>query len=154
MLVAKLKPLLEANNVALYLNGHDHNLQHLAQNGVDYVVSGAGHELAHKQENAGNVPAGAQHHRGARAISENEKQKLKKTKHKPNRRQACRNSSGRRANSPTVRCVAMYSYCFLKKPLAAGGFVTITFNDASTLDVNYYDSNLNVLYSFAVKNRR
>merc|ERR1712146_342913 len=29
-------------NVDLYLNGHDHTLQHLANNNVTYLVSGAG----------------------------------------------------------------------------------------------------------------
>ena len=53
-----MKPLLEANKVALYLSGHDHNLQYLSENGVGYVVSGAGHELKHKQEHAGSVPKG------------------------------------------------------------------------------------------------
>jgi len=55
-LVQKLKPALEQSGAALYLSGHDHDLQHLADNGVNYVVSGAGHLLTHKRTD--NVPAG------------------------------------------------------------------------------------------------
>jgi len=53
-----LKPLLEKYSVAMYLSGHDHNMQHLKQNGVHYVLVGAGHELKHKQEHETSVPNG------------------------------------------------------------------------------------------------
>lgn len=41
-LVRDLKPLLERHHVQLYLNGHDHDMQHLVVDGVNYVTSGAG----------------------------------------------------------------------------------------------------------------
>lgn len=41
-LVRELKPVLERHRVQLYLNGHDHDMQHLEVNGVHYVTSGAG----------------------------------------------------------------------------------------------------------------
>lgn len=42
-LVDRLEPILQEYNVALYLSGHDHDLQHLRSGGgLDYVVSGAG----------------------------------------------------------------------------------------------------------------
>ena len=42
-LVQKLKPLLEKYNVTAYMCGHDHNLQHITDSGVQYYVTGAGH---------------------------------------------------------------------------------------------------------------
>jgi tartrate-resistant acid phosphatase type 5 len=51
-LVRKLKPLLEKYNVTAYMCGHDHNLQHITDSGVQYYVTGAGHLIdpstAHK----------------------------------------------------------------------------------------------------------
>lgn len=41
-LIEKLKPLLDRYRVHLYLNGHDHDLQHIVVDGVNYVTSGAG----------------------------------------------------------------------------------------------------------------
>ena len=41
-LVARLDPLLKAHGVALYLNGHDHDLQHTERDGRHYVCTGAG----------------------------------------------------------------------------------------------------------------
>lgn len=43
-LVSKLKPMLEENDVTVYLSGHDHNLQHLKEpdTTVHYFVSGNG----------------------------------------------------------------------------------------------------------------
>lgn len=41
-LVRDLKPILERHGVQLYLNGHDHDLQHIVVNGISYVTSGAG----------------------------------------------------------------------------------------------------------------
>lgn len=59
-LVQQLKPLLTANNVALYINGHDHNLQWIDdKSGVGYVDCGPGHDYDTSQEHAGTVPAGA-----------------------------------------------------------------------------------------------
>jgi len=46
-LVDKLNPVLEKNNVDIYMAGHDHDLQHLRKPGgiVDYFVTGAGSAL-------------------------------------------------------------------------------------------------------------
>jgi len=41
-LIKRLKPLLERYGVQLYLNGHDHDLQHIVVKGIHYVTSGAG----------------------------------------------------------------------------------------------------------------
>ena len=41
-LLEEVRPLLQKYNVDAYLSGHDHSLQHLAQNGVNYFVTGAG----------------------------------------------------------------------------------------------------------------
>ncbi len=41
-LVAQVAPLLEAHGVQVYINGHDHNLQHIRRGRVDYVCTGAG----------------------------------------------------------------------------------------------------------------
>jgi acid phosphatase len=41
-LIRDVKPLLERYGVQVYLNGHDHDMQHIVVNGVAYVTSGAG----------------------------------------------------------------------------------------------------------------
>jgi acid phosphatase len=41
-LIRSLKPLLEKHHVPAYLNGHDHDLQHLREGPVSYFTSGAG----------------------------------------------------------------------------------------------------------------
>lgn len=41
-LVRLVQPLLERYSVKAYLNGHDHNLQHIVVNGIHYLTSGAG----------------------------------------------------------------------------------------------------------------
>jgi acid phosphatase len=54
-LVAALKPLFERYHVAAYINGHDHNLQHIIVDGVSYLTCGAGSEtrpLTHPNEAA------------------------------------------------------------------------------------------------------
>ncbi len=40
-----VKPLLEKYGVQMYICGHDHDIQYLKENGVNYLVSGAGSEL-------------------------------------------------------------------------------------------------------------
>ncbi|KAK3281634.1 hypothetical protein CYMTET_10585 [Cymbomonas tetramitiformis] len=63
-LVDRLRPLLQAHGVALYLCGHDHQLQHFHEpgDGVDYIVSGSGSEerLSRRNDtrNMDEVPAG------------------------------------------------------------------------------------------------
>lgn len=41
-LIKYLQPILEKHNVDAYFSGHDHILQHIQINGVDYMGSGAG----------------------------------------------------------------------------------------------------------------
>ncbi len=51
-LVKDLKPMLEQYGVTAYFCGHDHNMQHIRDSGVEYFVVGAGHLIdpseAHK----------------------------------------------------------------------------------------------------------
>jgi acid phosphatase len=42
---AKIDPILRKYRVPLYLNGHDHDLQHVAKNGTHYVCTGAGSKI-------------------------------------------------------------------------------------------------------------
>jgi acid phosphatase len=44
-LVIRLKPLLQKHNIHLYINGHVHNLQYLAQDGMHYITCGAGSQV-------------------------------------------------------------------------------------------------------------
>ncbi|HTX49238.1 MAG TPA: tartrate-resistant acid phosphatase type 5 family protein [Caulobacteraceae bacterium] len=44
-LVAKLDPLLKRHGVHLYLNGHDHELQHTVRGANHYVCTGAGSQM-------------------------------------------------------------------------------------------------------------
>lgn len=44
-LVTRVKPLLERHRVRAYINGHDHDMQHIVDNGVDYICCGAGSEV-------------------------------------------------------------------------------------------------------------
>ena len=41
-LVRAVKPMLERHGVAAYLNGHDHDLQHIVVDGIHYVTCGTG----------------------------------------------------------------------------------------------------------------
>jgi acid phosphatase len=41
-LAERIQPLLERYGAQVYFNGHDHDLEHLVENGVDYVCSGSG----------------------------------------------------------------------------------------------------------------
>ncbi len=59
-LVANLKPLLEQYGAAFYINGHDHNLQHLNDNStVDYIDCGPGHDYDTSNAHSSDVPAGS-----------------------------------------------------------------------------------------------
>jgi len=44
-LVQLVRPLLERHGVRAYINGHDHDLQHISDGGVDYICCGAGSEV-------------------------------------------------------------------------------------------------------------
>jgi len=58
--VSRLLPLLVAHKAALYISGHDHNLQWIDDaTGVGYLHSGAGHEVDTSRAHASTVPAGA-----------------------------------------------------------------------------------------------
>jgi tartrate-resistant acid phosphatase type 5 len=43
--VQLIEPLLQKHHVQAYINGHDHDLQHIRRGGVDYVCCGAGSEV-------------------------------------------------------------------------------------------------------------
>jgi len=43
-LIARLLPILQRHNVSAYLNGHDHDLQHIVRDGLHFVCSGGGSE--------------------------------------------------------------------------------------------------------------
>ena len=53
-LVAKVDPILRKHGVYLYLNGHDHQLQHTARGGVHYVCTGAGSKTETACDDAGS----------------------------------------------------------------------------------------------------
>jgi acid phosphatase len=40
-----IEPLLRKHGVQAYINGHDHDLQHIRRGGIDYVLCGAGSEV-------------------------------------------------------------------------------------------------------------
>jgi tartrate-resistant acid phosphatase type 5 len=44
-LVARLDPILQRHRIPLYLNGHDHDLQHVRRGATDYVCTGAGSKM-------------------------------------------------------------------------------------------------------------
>ena len=44
-LVRDILPLLKRYGVPVYLNGHDHGLQHLASDGIDFLTSGGGSDV-------------------------------------------------------------------------------------------------------------
>lgn len=44
-LIASVKPLLERHGVQAYINGHEHDLQHLRVGNVDYICTGAGSQV-------------------------------------------------------------------------------------------------------------
>uniref|UniRef100_A0A8V0XJX2 Acid phosphatase 5, tartrate resistant n=1 Tax=Gallus gallus TaxID=9031 RepID=A0A8V0XJX2_CHICK len=58
-LLRLLRPLLRRHRVTAYLCGHDHNLQFLHEDGVGYVVSGAGNFMEASQTHRAAVPPGA-----------------------------------------------------------------------------------------------
>lgn len=44
-LIARLVPILRRHGVAAYLCGHEHDLQHIRRDGIDFICSGAGSEV-------------------------------------------------------------------------------------------------------------
>lgn len=41
-MIRRFKPLFDAHGVRAYINGHEHNLQHIRRDGVHYITCGAG----------------------------------------------------------------------------------------------------------------
>jgi hypothetical protein len=64
MLVERLLPLMEAAGVALYICGHDHQMEHIAPvqtptpGAVDFVVTGAGAKYNQTEDHLADIPAG------------------------------------------------------------------------------------------------
>ncbi|XP_019850708.1 PREDICTED: tartrate-resistant acid phosphatase type 5-like isoform X2 [Amphimedon queenslandica] len=60
-LVKNLRPLLIKYNVTAYFCGHDHDIQHIKEDGssVNYFVSGAGHLIDSSTEHEDKVPKGS-----------------------------------------------------------------------------------------------
>lgn len=44
-MVAQVLPILTRHKVPVYLNGHEHDLQHIARDGMNFICSGAGSEV-------------------------------------------------------------------------------------------------------------
>lgn len=44
-LVATLLPILQRRGVLAYINGHDHDMQHIRRDGLDYICCGAGSQV-------------------------------------------------------------------------------------------------------------
>ncbi len=44
-MVELIKPIMEHHGIQAYINGHDHDLQHIHDNGIDYLCCGAGSEV-------------------------------------------------------------------------------------------------------------
>ena len=40
-----INPRLTASGIQVYINGHDHDLEHIRRDGIDYICSGAGSDL-------------------------------------------------------------------------------------------------------------
>jgi len=59
LIVEYLLPVLEKYNVDAYINGHEHNMEHVSTNGIEFFTSGAGHKTSHKQDHADDVPPGS-----------------------------------------------------------------------------------------------
>ena len=45
-LIAQIDPILQRHRVPLYLNGHDHDLQHVLHGATHFVCTGAGSKMA------------------------------------------------------------------------------------------------------------
>jgi tartrate-resistant acid phosphatase type 5 len=55
-----IEPLLQKHRVQAYINGHDHDLQHIRRGGVDYICCGAGSEVRPVQAIEGTLFCRAQ----------------------------------------------------------------------------------------------
>lgn len=54
-LIRYLKPMMEEHGVQIYLNGHDHDLQHIVVDGVNYLTSGGGAEPREVEAASGSL---------------------------------------------------------------------------------------------------
>jgi acid phosphatase len=68
-LISRVVPLLQKYKVQLYLNGHDHVLQHMSWEGVEYVTSGHGTYTNHFPDAAFNFVRGSIAESGLRFAS-------------------------------------------------------------------------------------
>ena len=50
-----IEPLLRKHHVQAYINGHDHDMQHIRRDGVDYVCCGAGSEVRPVEATTGTL---------------------------------------------------------------------------------------------------
>ncbi|KFM74008.1 Tartrate-resistant acid phosphatase type 5, partial [Stegodyphus mimosarum] len=55
-LVKYLKPLLEKYNVSAYLSGHEHNMQHIQVQGIDYIISGSANFIDPSKKHIDEIP--------------------------------------------------------------------------------------------------
>lgn len=58
-LLDHLKPMLQKYKVSAYMCGHDHNLQHINDDGVEYFVSGAGDMINPRLDHLDSIPDGS-----------------------------------------------------------------------------------------------
>jgi tartrate-resistant acid phosphatase type 5 len=54
-LIERVRPLLERHGVQAYINGHEHDLQHIRVGSVDYICTGAGSEVRPTGERDGTL---------------------------------------------------------------------------------------------------
>ena len=50
-----IEPLLKKHQVQAYINGHDHDLQHIRRGGIDYICCGGGSEVRPVQRVEGTL---------------------------------------------------------------------------------------------------
>lgn len=55
-LIKNLEPLLKEYGVTAYLSGHEHCQFHFQNEGIDYILTGTGHDCCYAAENANNLP--------------------------------------------------------------------------------------------------
>lgn len=58
-LIEKLEPLFRKYSISAYFCGHDHNLQHLKVDGIDYLLSGASNFIDPSTQHKNSVPHGS-----------------------------------------------------------------------------------------------
>jgi acid phosphatase len=54
-LVKLVKPILDRHRVAIYLGGHDHNMQHVVKDNIHYMTCGTGATLRPARQIDGTV---------------------------------------------------------------------------------------------------